>query len=62
MSKSRRVVEQTAVSDHETQIAELQQQAWGLPNCPTKVSLLEEAVRIADLHNDAETAFGLGRS
>ena len=58
MSKSRRVVE-SAASDHEAQIAELQQQAWGLPNCPTKVSLLEEAVRIADLHNDVETAFGL---
>ena len=47
------------MSDHESQIQELRFKAWGLPNCPTKVSLLEEAVRIADLHNDIECGYDL---
>ena len=47
------------MSDYQSQIDELQSEAWGLPNCPTKVSLLEEAVRVADLHNDVEQAYDL---
>lgn len=47
------------MSQHDDQISELRLKAYLLPNCPTKVSLLEEAVRLADLHNDAEAGFEL---
>ncbi|MDX1948822.1 MAG: hypothetical protein SFU86_25770 [Pirellulaceae bacterium] len=40
-------------------IIELRMEAWGLPACPTKVALLEEAVRIADLHNDIDEGYDL---
>jgi hypothetical protein len=47
------------MSEHLQQIMELRFKAWELPNCPTKVALLEEAIRIADLHNDIDEAYNL---
>lgn len=43
--------------DHVDQIDRLLAQAGALPHGPTRVELCEEAVRIADLHNDPELAF-----
>ncbi len=44
-------------SDHESKINELMYEACTLPHGPTKVSLMEEAVRLADLHNDFYLAY-----
>lgn len=45
------------MSDYESKIEELWWEAMSLPHGPTKVSLLEEAVRLADLHNDVQMGF-----
>jgi hypothetical protein len=45
------------MSDYESKIDELMYEAFSLPNGPTKVSLMEEAVRLADLHNDHELSY-----
>ncbi len=45
--------------DLEQRISELRREAWMLPRGATKVSLLEEAVRLADLLNDVPLAYSL---
>lgn len=45
------------MSDSRARVYELKDEAYRLPYGPTKVALLEEAVRIADSLNDAELAF-----
>jgi hypothetical protein len=45
------------VSDHRDAIDELLSQAEELPYGPTRTSLAEEAVRLADTHNDDEASF-----
>ncbi|MDX1948821.1 MAG: hypothetical protein SFU86_25765 [Pirellulaceae bacterium] len=47
------------MSDELSRIAELRRESWSLPACATKVSLLEEAVRIADLHGDLDQGYSL---
>ncbi|MGH7174306.1 MAG: hypothetical protein ACRELG_28910 [Gemmataceae bacterium] len=39
-------------TDYRTQVGELQDQADGLPYGPSKLALMEEAVRLADTHQD----------
>jgi hypothetical protein len=39
--------------DYQTQVEELLDQTYGLPNGPSKLALLEEAVHLADVHQDA---------
>lgn len=41
-------------TDYQERIEELQEEAWGLPDGPSKLALLEEAVRLADTHQDVE--------
>jgi hypothetical protein len=43
-------------ADYQAQIEELTDQAYALPDGPSKLALLEEAVRLADMHQDV----GLG--
>jgi hypothetical protein len=43
----------------DARIAALMQQAEGLPDSPTKVALIEEAIRIADSHSDLVEGFSL---
>ena len=45
--------------DYVAQIQELYAGAQGLPRGPAKVAVLEEAVRIADTHNDDDIGFDL---
>jgi hypothetical protein len=40
--------------DYREQVEDLLADADNLPECPSKLALLEEAVRIADVHQDAE--------
>lgn len=40
------------MSDYREQVEELLQEADVLPECPSKMALLEEAVRLADTHRD----------
>jgi hypothetical protein len=47
------------MSDSRERAYSLQDEALLLPYGPTKVALLEEAVRIADTHNDVDLAFEL---
>jgi len=47
------------MSDYFAQIEELQAEAYGLPDGPVALALLEEAVRIADSHNDVELGYEL---
>ncbi len=42
---------------YEAQVSELMDQADELPYSPAKISLLEQAVRIADTHNDVPLAY-----
>jgi hypothetical protein len=42
--------------DYQVQVEELMDQAAGLPNGPSKLALLEEAVRLADVHQDTALA------
>ena len=39
-------------ADYQTQVEELLDQAGELPDGPSKLALLEEAVRLADVHQD----------
>ena len=39
--------------DFRSQVDELYEQAYGLPDGPSKLALLEEAIRLADTHQDA---------
>ncbi len=45
------------MSEHQAQIDTLVHEALGLPLGPTQVSLLEEAVRLSDLHSDLDRSF-----
>lgn len=45
--------------DPSGRIAELVDQAYGLPNGPTRTALLEEAVRLADVAQDVESGYHL---
>ena len=47
------------MTDYRAQIDELQMEANCLPDGPTALALLEEAVRIADSHNDTELGYEL---
>lgn len=44
--------------DPVAQIDELVMSTWGMDNGPTKVAILEQAVRLADAHNEDEHGFG----
>jgi hypothetical protein len=43
--------------DYKVEVQKLTQRAGGLQDGPAKVALLEEAVRLADTHNDTELGF-----
>jgi hypothetical protein len=43
-------------TDYQTQIEELRDQAYVLPEGPSKLAFLEEAVRLADVHQDVALA------
>jgi hypothetical protein len=45
------------MSDIPAKVGELSEQADQLPDGPSKVALLDEAVRLADSHNDVELAY-----
>jgi len=45
------------MSDYTNEIEDLLGQASALEHGPAKVALIEEAVRLADLHNDGQTGF-----
>ena len=45
--------------DYRRQIETLRQQADGLPQGPARMALLEEAVRLADTHQDLDLGFYL---
>jgi hypothetical protein len=44
-------------TDHAEQVERLLTEAGNLPHGPSRVDLCEEAVRLADLHNDADLAY-----
>jgi len=47
------------VSEYSDQIAQLQYEASQLPTGPTQVALLDEAVRLADLHHNEQLGYDL---